>query len=89
MEVADETTLHIETVPVHATIFVGGVKKGVAPVELKLPRSADPLTVELRHPGYQTLKERVVPDVNQKLKLTLVAVRGTAPTGSVPYHKFE
>jgi serine/threonine-protein kinase len=92
----EETVLHIETVPPHAAIFVGGVKKGTAPYDLNLPRSNSPVIVELRIPGYQTAKERVTPDVNQKLKITLDkagVVRGpttsTAPTGSAPYHKFQ
>ena len=88
---AEETILHIETVPAHATVFIGGAKKGVAPIDLTLPRNSEPITVELRHPGYQTLKERVVPDVNQKLKLTLAAAHGpgTTTTASAPYHKFQ
>jgi hypothetical protein len=57
-----------------------------------MPRSSEAVIVEIRHAGYQPLKERIVPDVNQRLKLTLIAARGPAPgvTGSsAPYHKFE
>ena len=88
---ADEAVLHIDTVPSHAAIFVGGAKKGVSPLDLRVPRGSDAITVEIKHAGYHSLKERVVPDVNQRLKLTLVAAQGAAaaPAGSVPYHKFE
>jgi serine/threonine-protein kinase len=87
----DETVLHIDTVPSRATILIDGAKKGLSPLDLRLPKSGEAVMVEIRQKGYLPLKERVVPDVNQRLKLTLVAVKGpvTAPTGSAPYHKFE
>jgi hypothetical protein len=59
---------------------------------MRVPKRTTAFTLEIRHPGYQTLKERVVPDVNQRLKLTLVPVAaGPAPTtaASAPYHKFQ
>lgn len=88
---AEETVVHIETVPTHAMILIGGAKKGISPIDLKVPRSADAVIVEIRHAGYQTLKEKLVPDQNQRLKLTLVAARepGSAPASSAPFHKFE
>ena len=86
--------LSIDTVPSHATISVNGEKKGKTPIELKLPKSSDEIVLEFQHPGYATLKERVVPDVNQRLKLSLVASGGAKGTGSKPgsgnpYKKFE
>lgn len=87
----EETLLHIETVPSRATIFVAGNKMGMSPLDIRMPRRSDTLTLEIRRPGYQTLKERVVPDVNQRLKLTLIAAGNAAPAAaaSAPYHKFE
>lgn len=88
----EQATLHIETVPSQASIFVAGAKKGSSPLELQVARGAEPITIEIRHAGYATLKERVVPDMNQRLKLTLVASGGTtkppAPAPN-PYKKFE
>lgn len=89
----EEIIVHIDTGTVRAAVFVGGVKKGVAPFDLKLPRGRQALTVELRHPGYTTVKESVVPDENQRLKASLLPVRGpagpTTGTASAPYHKFQ
>jgi len=86
---AEETELHIETVPARATIFIAGTKKGVSPLDLKLPKSREAITIEIRRAGFKTLKERVVPDVNQRLKLTLAVARDPGGTGSADYHKFE
>ena len=89
----EETVLSIETIPSRAAVFIDGTKMGVSPVELKLPKSNDPVRLELRHPGYFALKERVVPNVNQRLRLTLIAGRSpTSPTptpSATPYPKFE
>lgn len=89
----EEVLLHIETVPSHAPIFVAGNKMGMSPLDIRMPKRTDSFTLEIRHAGYQTLRERVVPDVNQKLKLTLVAAAGAAPPAappaSAPYHKFQ
>jgi len=87
----EEVLLHIDTVPSHAPIFVAGNKMGVSPLDMHVPKRTSSFTLEIRHPGYQTLRERVVPDVNQRLKLTLVAAGGAAPptAASAPYHKFQ
>lgn len=74
--VREETIVHIETVPPRAMILLAGAKKGVSPMALKLPKSDTPVVIEIRHAGYQPLKERLVPDVNQKLRLTMVAIPG-------------
>lgn len=88
----EKTVLSIDTVPAHATISINGEKKGKAPLEVKLPKSTEVVVVEIQHPGYVTMKERVVPDVNQRLKLSLVASgagRPTKPGPTNPYKKFE
>jgi hypothetical protein len=90
----ERTVLSIDTVPPHATISINGEKKGKAPLELKLPKSSDEVVIEIQHPGYVTMKERVVPDVNQRLKLSLVASGAAKPAAAKPgsnnpYKKFE
>jgi hypothetical protein len=92
--VAERTVLSIDTVPAHATISINGEKKGKSPIEVKVPKSSDELVIEIQHPGYVTMKERVVPDVNQRLKLQLVASGAgsrpaSKPGSSNPYKKFE
>jgi serine/threonine protein kinase len=88
---SDKMTLTIETRPPKATIAIGGTVMGESPVELKLPKGREALDVEIRHAGYQTLREEIVPDVDQKLRLTLVpSPSHAAPTApSAPYHRFE
>lgn len=84
-----KVVLHIETVPSKATVLVNGTKHVLSPADLRLDQSDEPVTVEIRHVGYVTVKERIVPDVNQKLRLTLVpAQQGTAATGT-PFHRFD
>lgn len=98
--VGEETTVHIETIPSRAAIYVGGEKRGVSPLDLKLQKGSAPIVIELRHAGFSTWRERVVPDQNQKLRLTLVAAKGSSPQGpsagtsttattANPYHKFQ
>ena len=64
---------------------------GSTPLELKLPPSHEPVTVEIRHAGYHTLVERIVPDMNQKLRLILVPVAraAAAPSAGPAYPRFE
>lgn len=88
----EEALIHVETVPSRAAIFVAGAKAGLSPLDLKLPKGTEAIGVEIRHAGYQTVKERVVPDVNQRLKITLTrdsAPAHAAPGATAPYHKFE
>jgi serine/threonine protein kinase len=88
----ESSVLSIDTVPSHATISVNGEKKGKSPIEVTLPKSNEEVVIEIEHPGYVTIKERIVPNVNQRLKLNLVAIGGktaTKPASSNPYKKFE
>ncbi len=88
----EEALIHVETVPSRASIFVAGAKAGTSPLDLKLPKGTEAIGVEIRHAGYQTVKERVVPDVNQRLKINLTrdsAPAHAAPGATAPYHKFE
>ncbi len=84
--------VHVDTTPRKAQVFVAGVRRGVTPLDLDLGASSTPVKIELRHAGYTTLIESVVPDANQKLKLNLVRAGAAAPakpTASAPYHRFD
>jgi serine/threonine-protein kinase len=85
-----KVVLHIETLPSKALVLVDGVKHGVSPTDLRLEKRDSAVTVEIRHAGYLTVKEKIVPDVNQKLRLTLVPVpqQGGAATAT-PFHRFD
>jgi hypothetical protein len=91
----EETVLSIETIPARSAIFIDGAKVGVSPADLKVPKSNEAIRLELRHPGYVALREQIVPNVNQRLKLTLTAARSATSPGpsgtssAAPYHKFE
>jgi serine/threonine-protein kinase len=88
---ASQTTLRIDSVPPKATILLDGVSVGTSPMDVKVRRGSQPVVIELRRPGYEPWRESVVPDVDQKLRLSLEPVasaRGaTAPqaTPSPPF----
>ena len=83
-----KVTLHIETVPSKAIVFVNGTKHGLSPADLHLDQGDTPVMVEIRHVGYVTVKEKIIPDVNQKVRLTLVPAQGGATTAA-PFHRFD
>jgi eukaryotic-like serine/threonine-protein kinase len=88
----EQITVSIDTRPPKASIVVGGTVMGVSPFDLKLPKGREPVTVEIQRPGYQTLRETVVPDVDQRLRLTLLVSAAAHPTPSAsgnPYHRFD
>ena len=89
-----DVVIRIETTPSKARVFVGGEDRGLSPVELRMPRATEVTEVEIRRDGYQTQREKVTPETDQKIKLTLVpaAAKGAAPKGSVsgnPYKRFD
>lgn len=71
-------TLRVETKPAGAQVLVAGVDRGVTPAELRLPRDAVAIEVEVRRAGYATVVQRVQPDSDQKL---VVALTQIAPAG--------
>ena len=68
---AREVQVRIVTSPPGATVTIGGRSRGVTPIELTLPRGDDALTASLTLDGYEPQEERIVPDVDQRLRLTL------------------
>lgn len=84
----DIALVHIDTVPPKASIFVNGAKKGVSPIDLKLAKGTTAVNVEIRQPGFVTVKEKIVPDANQKLRITLSPVP-VSSGGAAPYHRFD
>ena len=78
--VAAEITLHVETQPAGARVLLDGRDRGVTPLDVKLPRSASSLPLELRRSGYAPLLQTVVPDSDQRLLLSLHPRPGVAPT---------
>jgi PEGA domain len=70
----------VETQPAGARVLLDGRDRGVTPLDVKLPRSASSLPLELRRSGYAPLLQTVVPDSDQRLLLSLHPRPGVAPT---------
>ena len=61
-------------------------------VSLGCPKAlvdSERIITQLRAQGYQTLRESVVPDVDQRLKLTLTGTAKTPAPNATPYHRFD
>jgi eukaryotic-like serine/threonine-protein kinase len=90
---AAEVILRVETVPPKAHVRIGGHDHGASPIDVRVPRGTEALDVEIKRDGYRTLHESVVPEMDQKLKLTLVpnaATPASAPKSSAgAYHRFD
>ncbi|MEA2746211.1 MAG: eukaryotic-like serine/threonine-protein kinase [Myxococcales bacterium] len=89
-----EVVIRIETTPPKAHVFVGGDDRGLSPIELRMPRATAATEVEIRRDGYQTQRETVTPETDQKIKLTLVPapIKGAAPKANAsanPYKRFD
>ena len=68
---ATDVQVRIVTSPPGAAVTIGGSQRGVTPIELTLPRGDAPLTATMTLEGYEPQEERIVPDVDQRLRLTL------------------
>jgi hypothetical protein len=79
-----DVAVHIDTVPVGADVTVPGHERGVAPVDIRLPRAEMPLSIEIARPGYATLVQSVVPDRDQKLVLVLEPLPSALSAPSAP-----
>ncbi len=71
--------VQIATVPSGADVYLGSESVGVSPVDIKRPRSADPVTLTIRRPGFKEEKRSVALDHDQTLDLVLQARRDKAP----------
>jgi serine/threonine-protein kinase len=64
-------SVSVASIPSGAEVVVGGDVRGVTPTTLMLDRSATPIDIELRADGRVTSTERLIPDVDQRLRVTL------------------
>jgi serine/threonine-protein kinase len=71
--------IHIETLPEGVLVTTAGVERGTTPLDLRLDRGSAPVELVLEHPGYVRHTESVTPDVEQRLRLTLVRERDRRP----------
>jgi hypothetical protein len=63
--------LTLESVPPGAAVYVGASRRGETPVTIEVARSDTPIAIELRARGYVPLHETVIPNVDQRVRLTL------------------
>lgn len=63
--------VRIETQPRGALVSIAGEDRGATPTALELDRSDDPVELHIAHPGYVSLTQEVVPNVDQLLRVTL------------------
>jgi serine/threonine-protein kinase len=68
-----DVRIDIETSPRGAAVFIGSERRGVTPLELHLPRAEQALAISLKKEGFAPVDESVIPNLDQKLRLTLVA----------------
>jgi serine/threonine-protein kinase len=80
---AAQVAVHVETKPPGAHVRVDGVELGVTPIDVRLPQGTTPVSLQLRHAGYETLFERLVPGSDQRLLLSLEPLRSAPPPRSV------
>ena len=69
--------LHVETVPPKALVKVAGQARGTTPLDLTLTQSTTPVLLELELAGFETLRQQLVPEVNQRILVSLVGVPPT------------
>ena len=84
---AARVRLQIETTPSGARVTLGTVVLGETPLDVHVARGLEPAELTIARDGYVEARERLVPDTDQRLRLTLArARRGAAPrtTGTSP-----
>jgi serine/threonine-protein kinase len=95
-----EVVIHVETTPPGARVRIAGRESGPTPTDVRVPRGRDALEIEIAREGHAPLVQTLVPDMDQKLVLSLVPLaRGrAAPAAPRPkttaapddgYHRFQ
>jgi hypothetical protein len=80
-------------------VLIAGEERGTTPTKIRLARADAPVVLELDLPGYERLSEPVIPNVDQRLSLSLSpasrapGARRVAPAvpsaSSARYRKFN
>jgi hypothetical protein len=65
-------------------VSVDGEPRGVTPLDVKVQRGTQPMTIELRANGFQTQTQDVIPDKDQRLYVALLPV-SKKPTRHPPH----
>lgn len=70
---AASVAVRVESTPDGANVFVSGRALGTTPYVLDAPKSDDAFEIEVRKDGFVTQRESIVPNVEQRVRLTLPA----------------
>jgi hypothetical protein len=94
--------VNIESTPSGATVWMDGDARGVTPIAISLSRGSSPVDVELRLDEHRTETVQLVPDVDQRIMLSLEELpregdrrprirrqRPAAEKKQGRYHRFE
>jgi hypothetical protein len=73
-----KVVVSVSSVPTGATVLVAGQDLGKTPLDLTLPRGEETVVVEIKKLGFSIAREQVTPDVNQRVRVMLIAQRGPA-----------
>lgn len=68
---SSDVALRIETLPPGARVSIEGRDLGTTPLDTRFPRGSRPIEIVLRRPGFLPLTTSTLPDVDQRLVLTL------------------
>ena len=87
-------TINVISVPDGATVVVQGEDKGTTPLSLSFAKGGETVEITLKRDGYTDAVERVTPDVNQRVRVTLAKKKvgaGTPQGGKTVggFHRFD
>jgi serine/threonine-protein kinase len=70
---AASVAVRVESTPDGASVFAFGRVAGTTPYVLDVPKSDEAFEIEVRKDGFVTQKESIVPNMEQRVRLTLPA----------------
>jgi serine/threonine-protein kinase len=97
--VAASVAVRVESTPDGASVFAFGRVAGTTPYVLDVPKSDQAFEIEVRKDGFVTQKESIVPNMEQRVRLTLpAAAHAVRPQSTVKpatsstaggFHRFD
>jgi len=89
-----EVALDIISEPEGATVLIGDEEKGKTPLVVNVSRGKKALEITLKAEGYKDSTERVTPDINQRIRVTMAKkkklfVPGGKPQTGGGFHRFD
>jgi serine/threonine-protein kinase len=66
-------TIDVSSEPPGAVVSIAGVTRGETPISIPLDESAAPITLDVSREGFMTVRETLIPDRDQRVRIVLVA----------------